>query len=251
MKRAPQFIIIVLILAVGIIGVTYVLLRNPSRGERPVLINPQPHFYDNPQQPIKAIRIRAVYFVPRDREIWSAGNWREIFESKLDALVQFHDFQFRGRSGIVYEVYDQPVIGQFDHILYDSDTTQFGNPNALRSAAVELESRLLNSEGDLYDSQYATSVPGEYDLLYIMYEGVGASGSDNVAFISRVFLTEKEYESHGASFFAHEFYHTLGVPEGYEIPSSISLTNDVMGYGRYRPLERTHLSAETLSHMGF
>ena len=84
----------------------------------------------------------------------------------------------------------------------------------------------------------------------VMYEGVGASGGGDIALVSRVFLSDPAYQTYGNTFWVHEFYHTLGLLDGYDIETGISTTEDIMGLGRFQTLSHTYLSAASLAQLG-
>lgn len=209
------------------------------------------HFYGQPGQSISRVKIVAFYFIPKNKQELLITNWQKVLTDNLTKLQKFHGLQLQGRSEIIYEIYPRPVVGLENNLFYDTNDTQFGNPQALRSIAQELGKRVFDRAGDLYLLDFAkATAEGEYQSIVIMYQGVGASGSDNTALISSTFLTKDEYKGYGASILAHEFYHTLGVPEGYEVPSSISFTSDVMGLGRLKPIDKTFLNQETIKQLG-
>ena len=77
----------------------------------------------------------------------------------------------------------------------------------------------------------------------------------DVESVNGLLLVNREYLSgergpNGDSIFAHEFYHTLGAPDGYAHESGIAGTSDLMGLGRMRPLAHTYLDKETLKSFG-
>ena len=209
-----------------------------------------PHFYNNSQQSIKAIKIIALYFIPKNKISQQSANWKDSLEENLKKLQEFHNLQFQGRSIISYEILDKPVVGFLDNIEYDSDFTQHGNPEGLRRISAELEQRgIIKGPTSLARSDL-DSLSGEYRVVLILYEGVGASGSENVALASNTFMTNPQYETTRATIVAHEFYHTLGIPDFYEIPTAIPMSQDIMGLGLSRPIDNTFISRETLKKMG-
>ena len=210
---------------------------------------PELHHYQD-TAPIGEIAISAFYFVPKNKQNRLILSWRELLQKNLNKLAEFHNLQFQGRSRINYQIYPNPIIGQGDNLAYDTDVTQHGNPEALRRIAGELEERVFGPRGDLRRTDFIQHNGRSYQVLVILYEGVGASGSDNVALLSRTFLTDSEYSDFGPTFLAHEFYHTLGIPDGYELPTSIATNEDIMGIGRARLLEKTYISRSTLRAMG-
>ncbi len=209
-----------------------------------------PHRMGESSRSISKISITAFYFVPKNKQENIFSDWHSVLEKKLDALVSFHTGQLEGESTLTYEIYPEPVIGLLDNIEYDTLVTQYGNPEALRRITPEIESRVLSSDGDGYVKGVGVAPDGTYHVLYIVYEGVGAIGGDNVALLSRAFLTEPEYSTVASSLFAHEFYHTLGLPDEYTMPHAVPTSQDIMGLGRYRPITQTFLSSKLLKELG-
>ena len=91
---------------------------------------------------------------------------------------------------------------------------------------------------------------GVYCVIVIIYEGIGASGSENVALLSRIFLTDSQYSATAATLLAHEFYHTLGLPDAYDIITAVPFSQDIMGLGRFKPIEKTYLDKDNLIQLG-
>lgn len=201
-----------------------------------------PHLYDNSQRPIKNIKISALYFIPKNKVNQQKADWKIPLEDSLKKLQKFHYLQFQGRSAVSYEILDKPVIGFLDNIEYDSDFTQHGNPEGLRRISAELEGREIISRSDTNNSAYR--------VFLILYEGVGASGSENIALVSNIFMADSQYESVRATIMAHEFYHTLGIPDFYDIPTAVPTSSDIMGLGSSKPIEKTFILRETLKKMG-
>ncbi len=243
-----------------------------------------PHLYATPERSIEEIEIRAFYFVPRDKEDAVVEEWRELMAGALDSLVAFHALQTQHRSRISYTLFPSAVIGEREHLFYDTDSTERGNPHALISVGEELERRVSRPKGDLYDSRFAVQSgdhTAKHVVFFIMYEGVGSAGgmiheseresaqeiagelglSEDVVFVVNIesvdgfFLVNREivggvHGLHGASIVAHEFYHTLGVPDAYLAYNETPTSDDLMGLGRFREIERTYLGAEVLEGLG-
>lgn len=240
-----------------------------------------PHFYGNPDRPIGEIQIAAFYFVPRNKAGLQAADWKEVLQASLQKLVEFHSLQFQGLSRASFKIYPAPVIGLLENLSYDTEVTQRGNPRALVSIGEELEARAFRPDGDLFVPDFAVRADNAYPVLFVMYEGVGASGGviyeselESVPEIARelglpesiifkvdiesvdgFFLVNREFlaGSHGpagTSVFVHEFYHTVGIPDGYDEETAVSHTADIMGIGRTKPLDKTYVSKETLKNLG-
>lgn len=245
-----KYLILVLLLIFGAIASMYFWIGVPKIYYEKFPEESVPHLYKNPDRSIAKIKIAAFYFVPKNKISLAIPNWSAVFEEGIKKLQKFHTLELGHRSTLTYEIYPEPIKGLEDNIAYDTEVTQHGNPEALRRVAGELESRVFAPSGDLYIRDFAKEEQGAYRVMMILYEGVGSSGSENVALVSRVFLADPRYNETGASILSHEFYHTLGIPDHYEIPTAIPTSNDIMGSGRTRPLEKTYLGRETLRDLG-
>lgn len=205
-----------------------------------------PHAYDDPEVAIRDIHITAYYFVSANKAV-NAGDtsWKEPLTHALDSLVRFHELQFAGSSHITYSIHPTPIIGSQPNTFYDTDDTDHGNPHALIAIADEI-----------MQANIAPQTPeGTYPVMYIIYDGVGASGMrvdrSYAALLNRRFLTDPAYVDIRETLVAHEFYHTIGIPDGYVLSTGTSTVPDLMGLGRsVRPLKYNYLDRESLRHMG-
>lgn len=239
------------------------------------------HFYGDPGRILGDIMVYAVYFVPENKKTLIAENWRGLLETNLVKLQVFHSLQFGGRSNIQYRIYPDPVVGMSESTAYDTDDTANGNSRALITIAQELEKRVFDSSGDRFRSDFVERSSNAYPVLMVLYEGVGASGgmifesesesageianklglSESVVFpikiravdgfflLNREFLTGR-YGTFGASLLAHEFYHTIGLPDQYDTPNGNPFSSDLMGSGRFLPIEKTYLGRDLLRQLG-
>lgn len=242
----------------------------------------RPHIFKNPERGVDRIRIAAVYFVPRDKRGSVGAGWRSILEENLKTLEIFHALQLRGRSVVTFAIYPEPVFGRAEQLAYDTNDTNRGNPRALLAISEELDKRVFSPNGDLYLPDFWKKEAGTYPVLFILYEGVGAIGGviaeskyesasdiaaelglpesvvfpvdvkgvDGFFLLSRTFLADPHYRAFGASLLAHEFYHTLGIPDEYEPDTEKPTSSDIMGLGRFRPIEKTYIQRETLRAVG-
>jgi len=202
--------------------------------------NVLPHHFEREDVNIALVSVKALYFVPANKRDAIRANWREVLGKHLERLQEFHTLESAGRSALQFEIDSQPVIGREENTFYDSDVTQHGNPEALRRISKELE-----------EGGYFSEARDGYRVFLILYEGVGASGSENVALVSSAFLALPEYGAAATTILAHEFYHTLGIPDGYDLRTGRANSNDIMGEGRARPIEKTFISSDTRARIGF
>ena len=241
----------VLLSMFGVLAAIYFFVGVPKVYETAPLPSSIPHLFGDVKQPIGKVDIAAFYFVPKDKTELQVENWFEVIDKNLQKLQAFHRFQFLGKSEIEYRIYPEPIIGFQESRAYDTEQTEHGNPEALSRIALELEGRVPD---------IARAPEGAYRVIVIIYEGVGDAGSDNVALLGRAFLTNEEYSLFAATFLAHEFYHTLGIPDGYiasakvfpdgqQTSIEILTSGDLMARIRI-PIEYTYLQRDTLRTMG-
>lgn len=218
------------------------------------------HFYDTPDIPIDRIEIVVLYFVPNDRAHEAIRNWREVLAGYLVKLSMFHALSFRGTSELSYVFFPEVIVGNADSKAYEITSPSHTDPVSIEPISREISARVLDPSGDLWRYGQSLGVAKGRRIYLIMFEGEGAAGSGDVALISRAYLTNKAYAPYAATFLAHEFYHTLGIPDAYQSSSyvfddaqqtqiGLLRSQDIMGRVRV-PLEYTHLDRETLSHLG-
>lgn len=255
-----RYIAGVLVLIGLVLVLLYFFVGVPRVYEEEIILSESLHLYGDPDQSIEKIDVVAFYFVPNNKKV-QITNWRQVLATHLDRLKVFHEAHFLGRSSLTYQIYPTPIDGYEDSSVYDTEVTQHGNPEALKRITAELQERVFNQKGDKYRGDIVAESKDSYRVLFIMYEGVGATGSENVALLARVFLTGEEYQPFATTFLAHEFYHTLGVPDSYTRSKKvfedgqttfveIITSGDLMGRVRV-PIENTYLDRRTLTKFGF
>ncbi len=241
---------------------------------------------DMPGRSIKNIVIYAFYFVPNDKTQTIRSEWKSTLEEDLGKLRDFHALQFAGRSEITLLIYPEPIIGVHDTRFYDSESTARGNPHALDATTEEINARVFKKNGDRTRDDFKRQA-NAYPVFFVYYEGMGASGGiiieressapDDIArelnisestifetdvalaegffLIGTDILTGEENEYRSSTIIAHEFYHTIGLQDTYT-PSPKSggaervSSLDIMGSGRYTPLEKTFLDRRWLAGFG-
>lgn len=218
-----------------------------------------PHFYENSNTPILKVSVLIMYFVPKDRAKQSIDNWQEVVENNFKKLQDFHSVQFSGKSEITYEFFPKIIMGEKKGKEYELKTAGYSDKEMIFPISEEITRRVLTKGGDLYLEDKKIE-EGERRVYFVVYEGEGGAGSGSFALLSRSYLTNKAFDFFSASFLAHEFYHTLGIPDSYEessyvyndlqrVPVSILTSKDIMGYVRV-PIESAYLNRSTLEKMG-
>jgi hypothetical protein len=257
-------------------GVTRQVLKTPSAETAGAV-----HVYKNSDKSIADIKIFAFYAVPKNKVGQLEPHWKDQFQAVLDDAVKFHDLQFRGRSQLTYVIFPEPIVLENDDIFYDTTTTDGGNPHGLINISEEINRRILEKGGDLYREQFAKTGSSEYRVMGILYEGVGASGGliydsslqsaeeiagqlgvpesivyvVNITNVEAFFLVNRDYliqnqlKSYGSSIFYHEFAHAFGLPDAFD-EENAPYVSDVMGTGRYKPIENTYIDKSFLTAMG-
>ena len=215
---------------------------------------------------VKDISIRWVYFVPQNKTEISYQNWKSVLEDASVKLSKFYELQLNNKIRIYNQVTDHAVIGHFSHVFYDTFDTNKGNPQALLSISKELSER--NYEFNHWEGT------SPFKVWVVVYEGVGASATqilnseynllatstlDTVfvtnldeafVLVSRSYFTDKANLRVGMSVLAHEFGHVLGLPDNYNLETGKSVDDDIMGSGRFDPIESAFLSEDSKSKLG-
>jgi len=282
MNKANVYILAIIILAAFFIGGAVYDLLNQKKTPFSEFKEIAAHFYKNPSKNISVIRLKVFYAVPQNRVDKIAADWQIKIREVLEKAVQFHNLQFRGKSDLKYEIYPQPVILSRDNTFYDTDNTNKGNPRALIAVAEEIERRVLRPNGDLYNDHFAEKKAGEYPVMGLIYEGVGASGgvilespftslseaardlqipesiifkvdvesADGFFLISSEYFTKPAYQIAAASLFYHEFAHSFGLPDLYDSDTGVAYSEDIMGSGRYDSIQTAYLDSLLLKDLG-
>ncbi|MCF7843684.1 hypothetical protein K9M47_02170 [Candidatus Gracilibacteria bacterium] len=218
-----------------------------------------PHMYDNEERSIETINLSIMYFVPKDRTDRIKDNWQEAAIYKLKELQDFHQTQFRGTSIIDYKLLNEIVIGEKNAKEYE-DYFGYDDKDSLVPVKNEITKRILTLDGDLYNKSISEIKPGERKVYLVIFEGVGAAGNENFSLISRSYLTDSMHKDNGSTFLAHEFYHTLGLPDNYKTSMKVYEDNqqekisiptklDIMGQVNI-PIFDTYIDNEILNKMG-
>lgn len=284
MDKSHRFHLILFALAtVAAVGCVWFFSSTfqPSSGEAATRFV---HVYNNPSVRLNSIRIKVFSAVPKNHASSASPTWDPNELTRvLSKMVLFHEKQYRGLSHIVFDVYPKPVILERENGFYDTDVTDRGNPHALISVGEEIERRVFRQGGDLYLPEFSVARKGEYRVMGLIYEGVGAAGGliyesgrpeteaeiakrfgiqealvhkvdiasvDGFFLVSRDFLVKPEYAPNASALTYHEFSHTLGLPDEYDAVTGAPTSNDIMGIGRFTPIESAFIDSVLLEKMG-
>jgi len=275
--------VLLIILLLGVIGAVIlyfypgIFAKTPISGGTP---QNRAHFYQNSAISISNVLVKTVYVVPKNREPYSG--WHDIFTKALDKVQRFHNSQFRGASTMNYEIFGEPIILLENNLKYDSGETTSSSPYVLLNLSGELNHRLFEKDGDLYNQAFAKKNGNEYAVLGVFYEGIGALGSpihsrdqesikkiaeqlgltesvagsiyigpmDGFFILSREYLTNPILKSYGPTVLYHEFAHAIGFKDQYDRISGRSFSDDIMGGGRENPIEAAYLGKPLLQESG-
>lgn len=239
-----RLLILLLVFAATAVAAYFIYIYLPSKsGEEalPVSRTYSAHYYQRPEISLKTIRLKVFYAVPANRAQSLDSKWREHLESALADAQAFHKLQFQGLSEINYEVFPEPFRLERENQYYDTENTDRGNPEALKRVTAEIERR---------EPEFLKVDRQEFLAIAIVYEGVGASGAEGAMIISRDFLANPEYQFASSSLLYHEFGHTYGLPDKYDLATNQPFSNDIMGAGRQRPLQLNYLDPRLLQDLG-
>lgn len=246
------------LLSCSLIGLTFfvgVTRTNP----KPKLTVLRPHLYESEKTSIEKIKITVFYFIPKDATSTERSDWKEVTEKHLKRLIDFHALTFKNTSKISYEFFPERIIGEKVTNEYESLFENEDN-DALIPVKEEILARVFEPQGAFYKAEEASKKIGIRNVYLVIFEGKGAAGNGDFALISRSYLTDKAYEENGTTFLAHEFYHTLLLPDNYKILPRVYSDNqqikisypthrDIMGQVT-TPLPYTYIDTETLKKMG-
>lgn len=265
-KKQKLVALITASLLLAVSGIVFVLNKPKVLEERKIQ---SAHHGQISEISLKEVHIDAYYFVPKDQAGSLDPKWKQNIEKALKNSKIFYEYQTADALNINYSVFPKPLFGREESFYYNGRDTSNGNPSALLAIKSEIETR------QKYDADFESlGFPGNsgtYRAMAIVYEGVGAASmllvdkkpdksntshvvavekNESPAFlVSNFFLNSSSYKDYGETIFAHELGHILGLSDAYEFGSE-SVTNDIMGTGRFRPLDLTYLTAGHLKQLG-
>lgn len=248
-----SFLTTYLVLLTLFVGVTKI---QPSQAF-PVI---HPHAYDDTTQPIDSIELTVFYVIPKDALSKKQDDWKEIATKHLEELKKFHTTQFENTSKITYTFFPEIIIGEKTTKEYEGFFT-YDDHDSLIPIKKEITERVLTPTGNLYKKEYLPQDSSKKHHVYlVIFEGNGGAGNGNFSLISRSYLNDENFKNEGTTFLAHEFYHTLGIPDNYQTSAyvykdmeqtmiSLVSNKDIMGQVNI-PLQHTYIDNETLKRMG-
>jgi hypothetical protein len=217
-----------------------------------------PHLYGN-KESIEKIKITIFYFVPKDAINSENTDWKNITDTHIQELINFHTITFGNTSKISYEFFPDIIVGEKTTKEYESLFAEEDN-DALIPVQEEITKRIFTPGESFYKKEELSKKNGVRNVYLVVFEGKGAAGNGDFALVSRSYLTDKGYKDTGSTFLAHEFYHTLGLPDNYQtsqivykngqsIPVSLVTKKDIMGQVTI-PLSYSYIDIESLKKMG-
>lgn len=254
-----NLVITFLFLIISLISLTLFVGVNKVT-DLPNLVTYSPHFYEKSNISLAKIHLSVLYVIPKDALTKKDDSWKTITESKLKDLIAFHKVQFKETSSISYDFFPEPIIGEKTVKEYGTKLNDNESDNdALTPLAEEITRRVLTNGGDLAHFKIHEDTQA-HNVYLIIFEGQGAAGNDRFSLISRSYLVDTTYKETASTFLAHEFYHTLGMPDNYEtsmyqfkngeqFPISLVTKKDIMGQVNI-PLTYSYIDKETLKKMG-
>lgn len=235
-------VVVGIVLALLLFGVFVVRVILFSRGEELFFPSQKIHYYGNPSRSVEQIRIKAVYMAPSEQDI--ADGWYAALQSSLAHISRFHQLQFLGKSSIVFDIYPEPLV---------ADIARGPKKTVLPKTALDtlrgvLKER-INSSPDNF-SGFIQSSPNEFVVTLFLVETEESYAQENSLVFSRRALTNEIYLRSGDALLYHAFAQTLGIPVSYDSERGTAISEDVMGYGKFRPLELNYIGTAVTRRMG-
>lgn len=224
----------------------------------------KPHHASVSSIDVSEITLYGFYFVPKDAVNRMDADGVKNLKTALEKTKRFYESQTSNSIKINIAPHEQPVLGYMDASYYNGVSTNNGNPNALLEIQKEITNRIEEGNLEIQPLKGLRAVA-------ILYEDVGASATlltenpsekemghiitwnenDTLAMlVSNFFFTGNSYKDYGSTIFAHEFGHILGLKDEYTTDENSSKTEDIMGSGRFIPLEYSFLSNNQLKSLG-
>lgn len=248
---------------------------------------PQVHYFDDESISLRNITVKVVYFMPQNSDYKGMtaryddkvlvfkepnfGEWTRYFNEIIPLIEQFHSKEFNGLSTLQFTIFPEIVRGLHDKEIYEEDFIDIDRSEAAPKIESELQSRIFNEEGDLYDFSFAQKSADSFSVLLVVYvtdlrsipEFFGApiagAASEEEAFT--LIFSPVVDPNVSVSFLPadliiyHELMHAFGVPEQYDLKSANPLEqarkrDDVMGFVDNGPLDNTYIDMDIKTRMG-
>lgn len=217
----------------------------------------------NPSIDLSRIHILMYYVVPIDIKDSQRQDWQSIIDQAMVEIIQFHASQFKDYSTLNYSLYPKPIIGNKTAEEYSKDDTPTDR-KALTFILEEINERVLQKGGDLYDQKIALQPDATYQMNIIFVEGdfpkfqsegktndvVGYGDEKQSAIIYRKVLTDDQRRDYGTSIVYHEIAHNMGLDDQYDYQTLQPTSDDIMGSGRLRPLKYNYIEPKILKQLG-
>lgn len=260
MKNKFIFILLILFIFISLISIK---IKTSEIKTPPKESKPKVHLYNNPRISLEKVNLSVFYVVSKET---SDNNWFEVLKTNLEKIKTFHSLQFKKLSNLEYKIYPQPLILDIENLSFTEDISQNNIIKALKIAE-EVENFIIQQK---IDKDFYLFPDDVYNVLVIIYEGAGLYGGliadakisflerniiqettlhkfQGFVFISKDYLIKNEFKKIGATLLYHELAHTFGIPDKYNQKTFFSL--DIMGRGRFEPLENNYLEHQILSKM--
>src|SRR3989344_1559069 len=207
------------------------------------------HYYDNPSISLERVHVQAFYLVPRKSLNDFTLSWKEDFTGALEELKKFHESQFGNSSELTFSLLDIPVVAPNEFV--DSLPTGLRRATLVDLEPIDkfIEDNITKSSAPFYRKAFVDIPNNAYAVKVIFVEGVSAVGSEGMLLLSRNYITDPAI-GYGTSVLAHEFGHTLGMPDLYDYETYEDYSDDLMGSGRYRAINYVYFSDDIKRRMG-
>ncbi len=265
LKRIIKISVIVIVVAaagVGLLNLTFVqehpLVKETAHRFESVKTPLPPsvlHYYNEPAVSLENIHIRALYLVPQDAQGSIPEGWPRMMATALSKLADFHHTQFGEASRVTFSLLEKPVVITDDVFNVLPAGIERAERKDISALDDYLKEHVYSSRGEYYDGEFGVVPENTFMVDVLFLEAAGAVGGNGFVLLARDYVTDPDI-FYGMTFLYHEFGHALGMPDRYIYEAEGAyqkgevLSQDIMGGGRYRPLELTHIDDSIKAAMG-